>query len=91
MMESRRATAPVTLTTTADAANLVSLRKQFQAASGLSPTYTDIIVKLCARALREHPSLNARWEDERVVLLPDIHMGIAVDTPAGLYVPSCRA
>jgi pyruvate dehydrogenase E2 component (dihydrolipoamide acetyltransferase) len=90
MMESRRATAPVTLTTTADAANLVSLRKQFQAAGGLSPTYTDIIVKLCARALREHPSLNARWEDERVVLLPDIDIGIAVDTPAGLYVPVLR-
>jgi pyruvate dehydrogenase E2 component (dihydrolipoamide acetyltransferase) len=87
MMESRRATAPVTLPTTADATNLVNLRNQFQGAGDPAPTYTDIIVKLCARALGEHPSLNARWEDERVVLLPDIHIGIAVDTPAGLYVP----
>jgi pyruvate dehydrogenase E2 component (dihydrolipoamide acetyltransferase) len=86
MMESRRSTAPVTLTTTADATNLVHLRKQFKADS-IVPGYTDLIVKLTALALRDHPGLNARWEKDRVLLVKEIHIGIAVDTPAGLFVP----
>jgi len=90
MLESHRSTAPVTLTTTADATNLVNLRNQFKAstpADAVAPSYTDFIVKLTAVALRDHPYLNARWADDRVVLVPSIDIGVAVDTPAGLYVP----
>src|SRR5206468_2031125 len=47
--------APVTLTTRADAANLVNLRNQFRAAATSSdetvPGYTDLILKLTAAAL----------------------------------------
>ncbi|HEV3078732.1 MAG TPA: dihydrolipoamide acetyltransferase family protein [Gemmataceae bacterium] len=89
MMESRRSTAPVTLTTTADATNLVHLRRQFKAGS-IVPGYTDLIVKLTALALRDHAALNARWEKDRVLLVKEIHIGIAVDTPAGLFVPVLR-
>ncbi|HEV3444993.1 MAG TPA: dihydrolipoamide acetyltransferase family protein [Gemmataceae bacterium] len=89
MLESRRATAPVTLTTTADATNLVHLRKQFKA-DAIVPGYTDLIVQLTARALRDHAALNARWEKDRVLLVKEIHIGIAVDTPAGLFVPVLR-
>lgn len=92
MVESRRTTAPVTLTTTADASNLVSLRQQFKAAEpaiGDVPSFTDFLVKLAALALRDHPMLNARWDDgaDRIVLNDEAHVGIAVDTDAGLLVP----
>jgi pyruvate dehydrogenase E2 component (dihydrolipoamide acetyltransferase) len=91
MLASHRSTAPVTLTTTADATNLVNLRNQFKAVDGDGvPSYTDFFVKLTASALVKHPLLNARWEREQIVVLPDIHIGIAVDTDAGLFVPVVR-
>ena len=90
MVESHRATAPVTLTTTVDATNLVNLRGQFRAAGGDVPSYTDFIVKLAALALRDHPPLNARWEGDRVEPAEGVHVGIAVDTESGLLVPVIR-
>lgn len=91
MLTSHRSTAPVTLTTTADATNLVNLRNQFKAMHGDSvPSYTDFLIKLTASALMKHPLLNARWEGEQIVMQPDIHIGIAVDNEAGLLVPVVR-
>jgi pyruvate dehydrogenase E2 component (dihydrolipoamide acetyltransferase) len=91
MLHSQRTTAPVTLTTTADATNLANLRGQFKAvAAEAVPTYTDLLVKLTALALRQHPLLNARWHDEQIVLSAEINIGVAVDTEAGLLVPVVR-
>ena len=93
MSYSARNTAPVTLVTKADATNLVSLRKQFQAtASNGEPalTYTDLIVKLAALALEKHPQVNACWQGEQLIASDHIHIGIAVDTDAGLLVPVVR-
>jgi pyruvate dehydrogenase E2 component (dihydrolipoamide acetyltransferase) len=84
---------PVTLTTTADATNLVALREQFRASRSADeaiPSYDDIIVKLAAGALQRHTMLNSRWENERIVVVAGIHIGIAVDTEAGLVVPVVR-
>src|SRR5262245_52783350 len=94
MLQSVRETAPVTLTTTVDATNLVSLRQQFRALAAAGgeaiPTYADIIVKLTATALQRHQMLNARWEGDRIVVSKNIHIGIAVDTDVGLLVPVLR-
>ena len=84
------AMAPVTLTTRADATNLVNLRAQFQAtadAGAQIPSLTDILVKLTALALERHPLLNARWQEDRVVENNTIAIGLAVDCEAGLFVP----
>ena len=94
MMTSRQNTAPVTLTTTADATNLVALRGQFRSAAntagGLIPSFTDFIVKLTAGALDEHPRLNSRWNADRIALSCEIHIGVAVETDAGLVAPIIR-
>jgi pyruvate dehydrogenase E2 component (dihydrolipoamide acetyltransferase) len=94
MVASHQTTAPVTLTTTADATNLVNLRKQFKAAreagADVVPGYTDFLVKLTAVALQKHPLLNAGWIDDRIQQSPGIHVGVAVDTEAGLLVPVLR-
>jgi pyruvate dehydrogenase E2 component (dihydrolipoamide acetyltransferase) len=94
MLNSLRCTAPVTLTTTADATNLVNLRGQFQAAGAsgpeVIPAYTDFLVKLAAAALARHPLFNSRWEGEQIVTPAGIHIGVAVDTDAGLLVPVVR-
>ena len=94
MLESKQTTAAVTITTTVDATNLVNLRRQFKnvASTGETPPigYTDVIVKLTALALEKHPMLNSRWNGEKIRVWSRIHIGIAVDTEAGLIVPVIR-
>jgi pyruvate dehydrogenase E2 component (dihydrolipoamide acetyltransferase) len=94
MLNSLRCTAPVTLTTTADATNLVNLRGQFKSAGEGSPeiipAYTDFLLKLSAAALARHPLFNSRWEGEQIVTPAGIHIGFAVDTDVGLLVPVVR-
>lgn len=93
MVESGRTTAPVTLTTTIDATNLVNLRHQFKSAGPQAaevPSFTDFFIKFAAQALSDHPMLNARWAGDRIELNDEAHVGIAVDTEAGLLVPVIR-
>jgi pyruvate dehydrogenase E2 component (dihydrolipoamide acetyltransferase) len=93
MLASSQQTAAVTLTTRADATNLVSLRNQFKTThSAVVPTYTDVVVKLVAVALAQHPVMTGRLEKDRIVLAErdELHIGMAVDTPAGLLVPVLR-
>jgi pyruvate dehydrogenase E2 component (dihydrolipoamide acetyltransferase) len=85
--------APVTLTTKADATNLVNLRDQFRASGapdGDVPGYTDLVVKLAAGALREHPLLRAQWRDDGLFVPYRIDIALAVDTEAGLLAPVVR-
>jgi len=55
-----------------------------------APGFTDFFVKLAAVALAGHPRLNSRWENDRIIQLREIHIGIAVDTEAGLMAPVVR-
>jgi pyruvate dehydrogenase E2 component (dihydrolipoamide acetyltransferase) len=86
--------APVTLTTRADATNLVNLRGQFKAAAGTAddvvPGYTDFVVKLVAVSLRRYPLLQARWRDDGLFVPDHVAIAVAVDTEAGLLVPVIR-
>ncbi len=49
-------------------------------------------MKAVQHALLEFPRFNARLDEERqeLILLPDCHIGIAVDTDEGLMVPVLR-
>jgi len=90
MMESRQNTAPVTLTSRADATALVALRTQWKRKAGPAPSYTDILAKLAAIALQKHPALGGRWDGDHITQSGSAHIGIAVDTPEGLLVPVLR-
>jgi len=91
MVNSLNNTAPVTLTCRCDATQLVTLRGQLKsAATNIVPSFTDIIAKVTASALSTHPMLTARWADDHLLLPEHIHIGIAVDTDAGLLVPVLR-
>ncbi|MFM9961748.1 MAG: dihydrolipoamide acetyltransferase family protein, partial [Planctomycetaceae bacterium] len=92
MLASQRQTASVTLTTRADATQLVRLREQFKASKTptIVPSYTDIIAKLVASVLRQHPHMASRWDGDRLIepsANDDLAIGIAVDTDGGLLVP----
>jgi pyruvate dehydrogenase E2 component (dihydrolipoamide acetyltransferase) len=86
--------APVTLTARADATGLVELRNQFKANATspdeITPSYTDLILKLAAVALRQHPLLQAQWRDDGLFVPHRVDIAIAVDTEAGLLVPVVR-
>ncbi|HEV3299763.1 MAG TPA: dihydrolipoamide acetyltransferase family protein [Planctomycetaceae bacterium] len=94
MTAGAQSTAPVTLTTTADATNLVNLRAQFKAAAaeskGVTPGYLAFITKLAAHALAEHSHLNQQWIDGRIETPNGVHIAVAVDTSAGLLAPVVR-
>lgn len=91
MASSAHTTAPVTLTTEVDATELVRLRNQLKGdGAQVVPSYTDLLGKLVARALMEHPQVNARFEGESIVQSATVNMGIAVDTERGLLVPVVR-
>src|SRR5258707_69998 len=82
--------APVTLTTEVDATELVRLRGQLktdaQASTQPIPSYTDLMAKVAAHALLDHPALNARLEGEAIIQSSAVHIGLAVDTERGLLV-----
>lgn len=73
----------------AAAGRLIDWRERVQARSGANVTYTDLLIKLTAAALRKHPHLNARWseDDDAIRQSADVNVGIAVATTDGLVVP----
>ena len=89
MAESATTTARVTLMAEADASALVALRGEL-AADGYAVSYSDLFLYVSARALREHPALNASLEGGVVRQWKRIHIGLAVDTDRGLLVPVLR-
>lgn len=56
------------------------------------PTLTACALAACARALVEHPRVNACLSEDgrRLLLRGYVHIGFAVDTPDGLLVPVIR-
>lgn len=90
MTLSLQTNASVTLHTEVDATALVELRGMLNEklqAREVSITYTDLLVKVVANALQEHPRLNATLTDDGIHLLPEINIGVAVALEDGLVVP----
>jgi pyruvate dehydrogenase E2 component (dihydrolipoamide acetyltransferase) len=73
MHESLQTIAQVTLTTEADVTNLTQLREELKQQFDL--TYTDLIIKAVALAIKGHPHLNAWVEGKDIRLLRTIHIG----------------
>ncbi|PIE77130.1 MAG: dihydrolipoamide acetyltransferase [Clostridiales bacterium] len=75
-----------------DATQIINYRKQLKANAktlGLnSITYNDIILYAVARVLLHHPDLNAHFLDDKMRLFDQVNLGMAVDTPRGLLVPT---
>jgi pyruvate dehydrogenase E2 component (dihydrolipoamide acetyltransferase) len=90
MMASLHSTAQLTLTTQVDATDLVALRDILRERWGERITYTDLLVKAVALALREHPILNSVLVGEEIALLTRIDIGVAVALDEGLIVPVVR-
>lgn len=95
MSESWETVPRVTQFDEADSSRVNALRQQFKAEyeqRGARLTLTPFIVKAVAETLHKHPVLNASLDakGENVVLKQYVHLGVAVDTEAGLMVPVLR-
>ena len=74
-----------------DVTGLVALRAQvrtaFEQREGVDLTYMPFAIKALAESLKEHPTLNASWGGDKIILKRRINVGIAVAAPNGLVVP----
>ena len=67
-----------------------ALRAAFEEQHGVPLTYLPFAASAVAAALREHPRLNARWDDGHITLNNRVNIAVAVATEAGLMVPVVR-
>lgn len=88
MTQSLQTMAQLTIQTEVDATDLVRLREQLKEEFDL--TYTDLLIKAVAEALKAHPILNAALVGDEIHLLGEIHIGMAVALEDGLLVPVVR-
>jgi pyruvate dehydrogenase E2 component (dihydrolipoamide acetyltransferase) len=81
------------LSVTADASQLASTRErmvELLREGETKPTVNDVLTRLVASALRQHPAVNAHFVDGKIHRYPSANVGIAVATPNGLVVPVIR-
>ncbi len=70
-----------------DMENAMSFREQYNAIPDTKISFNDIVVKATALALKQHPQVNSRWYDDKIVQHHHVHMGVAVAVEDGLVVP----
>jgi 2-oxoisovalerate dehydrogenase E2 component (dihydrolipoyl transacylase) len=85
-------TAPhVTVWMEADMSSVVRARdrykEEFKAREGASLTFVPFVLRVLTQALREHPNVNAAWDDGKIVRRKAMNIGIAVAMDDGLIVP----
>jgi pyruvate dehydrogenase E2 component (dihydrolipoamide acetyltransferase) len=95
MTQSIRTAAHCSVTVEVDASRVIALRQEVNTkleSEGMSPiSYTDILVKALATALKNHPILNSALEGGQLKIFEDVNIGIAVEAEihgqSGLIVP----
>jgi pyruvate dehydrogenase E2 component (dihydrolipoamide acetyltransferase) len=95
MLENWNAVPHVTQFDDADITNLNALRKKYAPAydqKGARLTLTSFVLKIVASTLKAHPIFNSSLDEvaQEIVIKEYYHIGVAVDTDAGLIVPVIR-
>lgn len=95
MMRSVQTTAQVTNHRKADVTKLMEFRQDIKAkvATPLSNgeiSVNTLVTKAVILALKEHPNLNAWYHNGELILVDEIHIGVATDMEEGLVVPVIR-
>jgi len=92
MHDSLLNTAQLTNHSSFDATDILEYRNKLKAMPGAGGktgiTITDIIIYAVSRVLLEHKSLNAHFVGDKMAVFSNAHIGVAVDTPRGLLVPT---
>ncbi len=84
--------AQLTLNTSFDATNLMAFRKQVKEQGDITGlgniTFNDMILYAVSKTLVNHRDCNAHFLGDTMRFFKDVNIGIAVDTPRGLLVPT---
>lgn len=74
-----------------DMSNVVRWREANQAAykarEGIGLSYVAVVVKAVTETLRQHPTVNSQFAEDRIILKQAMNIGIAVAVDNGLLVP----
>jgi pyruvate dehydrogenase complex dihydrolipoamide acetyltransferase long form len=94
MVESKVQAAQAYMANNCDATAIQELRAELlpyaEKKAGVRVTITDIMMKITAHAIRQHPVINTRYTAEGDLWLASIDMGMAMALKDGLIVPVIR-
>ena len=91
MAESKATVPHFYLSMEIDMSEAVALRarlKEIASEDQAVPTFNDMVVKACARALREFPRANGSYRDGHVEIYSRVNVGVAVAAQDALVVPT---
>jgi len=91
MARSERTAPHVTTVVEVDMTNVVAYRaarkEEFARREGVELTYLPFAIKAVTLALRDHPRLNAVWDEDHIIHRRAVNVGVAVGLEDGLIVP----
>ncbi|MCH8297229.1 MAG: 2-oxo acid dehydrogenase subunit E2 [Chloroflexi bacterium] len=64
-----------------------SVRAEFEQKEGVGLTYLPFVIKAVVESLKEFPTMNASWGEDKIILKNRVNLGLAVAAPDGLIVP----
>lgn len=78
----------------ADVTSLLEVRKelmpQLEREAGVKLTLTDLLLRAMARAVSEFSFANQVWQNNSILTLPSVDLGLVVGLPDGLLIPVLR-
>ena len=94
MLQSLQQSAQVTLVTEVDGRRFHELRTELAArhepALGFKISYNDLLIRVCAHALREHPRANASLDGDVIRLHDAVNVGLAIEAGGDLVVANVK-
>ena len=93
MLESKQTVPHFYLTVDFEIDALLAARQAVNAVvekKGAKVSVNDMVIKACARALRDHPECNASWTEEEMIQYGAVDISVAVATDRGLITPIVR-
>lgn len=93
MLESKQQVPHFYLTVELEIDALLAARQAINAVvekKGTKVSVNDMVIKACAKALRDHPECNASWTEDEMIQYGAVDISVAVATDRGLITPIVR-
>jgi pyruvate dehydrogenase E2 component (dihydrolipoamide acetyltransferase) len=93
MLESKQTVPHFYLTVDLEIDALLAARQAINAVAekkGTKVSVNDMVIKACAKALRDHPECNASWTEDEMIQYGAVDISVAVATDRGLITPIVR-
>jgi pyruvate dehydrogenase E2 component (dihydrolipoamide acetyltransferase) len=94
MLESKQTVPHFYLTVELEIDALLAARQAINAVAekkGTKVSVNDMMIKACAKALRDHPECNASWTEDEMIQYGAVDISVAVATDRGLITPIVRS